>query len=96
MFVLMGSNMFWRPLSQVQRPLFVLISKCGMARVREELKALDSVMILMVAKTHDENVTILTAVPMSMLIRLQFIHLAGASCHQHGFARRGPLACAWV
>jgi hypothetical protein len=30
---------------QIQRPLFALISKCGMARVREELKALDSVII---------------------------------------------------
>ena len=32
---------------QVQRPLFVLIIKCGMARVRKELKALDSVILLL-------------------------------------------------
>jgi hypothetical protein len=65
---------------QIQRPLFVLISKCGMARVREELKALDSVIITFTTACYNNTET----------------HaLSGASSHQHGFAGRSSLACTW-
>ena len=78
-----GFQYFLAPsLSQVQRPLFVLISKCGMARVREELKALDTVMDMVSNKT---------AVATSMLTRLQ-VHpaismalLDAVRWHVHGY-----------
>ena len=72
---------------QVQRPLFVLISKCGMARVREELKALDSVILLL----PSQNLTS-TSVLCAGMLTLSQVHpaismalLDAVRWHVHGY-----------
>jgi hypothetical protein len=68
--------------------MFALISKCGMARVREELKSLDSVINLLVQVKSKAT----TAVPQSSALTCSQVHpaismalLDAVRWHVHGY-----------